>query len=53
MLDSLTVSVCGLHYLLSTCLDFSKFYSNFSFQKVHPFKEKIIKTTEKEPDFII
>ena len=29
------------------CFDFSKFYNDFSFQKVHLFKTKNIKTAEK------
>ena len=31
------------------CFDVSKSYNDFSFQKNHIVKTKIIKTTEKEP----
>ena len=41
--------VCDLYYVLMHCLDFSKSNNDLSFQKVHFFKTKIIKTAEKEP----
>ena len=42
--------VCDLKYMfLMHCFDFSKSNNDFSFQKVHFLKIKIIKTAEKEP----
>ena len=49
LLDTLAVTVCDLYYVLMHCFDFSKSYNDFSFQKVHLLKTKIIKTAEKEP----
>ena len=41
---------CYMFYdTLILCVDFSKSYNDFSFQKVHIFKTNIIKTAEKEP----
>ena len=37
------------YMFLMHCFDFSKSNNDFSFQKVHFFKTKIIKTAEKEP----
>ena len=41
------------YMFLMHCYDFSKSYNDFSFQKVHLFKTKIIKTAEKEPSYWI
>ena len=49
LLDSLAAMHLSVHYFLMHCYDFSKSYNDFSFQKVHLFKTKIIKTAEKEP----
>ena len=50
LLDSLaSMSVtCYMFVILS--IDCSKSYNDFSFQKVHLYKTKIIMTAEKEPN---
>ena len=49
LLDTLAAMSVTCYMFLMHCYDFSKSYNDFSFQKVHLFKTKIIKTAEKEP----
>ena len=49
MLDTLVAMYVTCNMFLMHCFDFSKSNNDFSFQKVHFFKTKIIKTAEKEP----
>ena len=49
MLDTLAAMYVTCNMFLMNCLDFSKSNNDFSFQKVHFFNTKIIKTAEKEP----
>ena len=49
MLDTLAAMHVTCNMLLMHCFDFSKSNNDLSFQKVHFFKTKIIKTAEKEP----
>ena len=49
MLDTLAAMYVTCYMFLVHCFDFNKSNNNFSFQKVHFFKTKIIKTAEKEP----
>ena len=47
-MDSLAAMCDLLQYMfVILCIDSSKSYNDFSFQKVHLFKTKIIKTDEK------
>ena len=47
LLDTLAAMYVTYNMFLMHCFDFSKSYNDFSFQKVHLFKTKIIKTAEK------
>ena len=49
MLDTLVAMYVTCNMFLMHYFDFSKSNNDFSFQKVHFLKTKIIKTTEKEP----
>ena len=49
MLDSLAAMYVTCNMFLMHYFDFSKSNNDLSFQKVHFFKTKIIKTAEKEP----
>ena len=49
MLDYLAAMYVTCNMFLMHCFDFSKSNNDFSFQKVHFLKIKIIKTAEKEP----
>ena len=49
MLDTLAAMYVTCNMFLMHCFDFSKSNNDLSFQKVHFFKTKIIKTAEKEP----
>ena len=49
MLDTLAAMYVTCNMFLIHCFDFSKSNNDLSFQKVHFFKTKIIKTAEKEP----
>ena len=49
MLDTLAAMYVTCNMFLMHCFDFSKSNNDFSFQKVHFLKIKIIKTAEKEP----
>ena len=49
-LDSLTAMSVTCYMFVILCIDSSKSYNDFSFQKVHLFKTKIIKAAEKEPN---
>ena len=50
LLDSLAAMSVTCYMFVILCIDFSKSYSDFSFQKVHLYKTKIIMTAEKEPN---
>ena len=47
LLDTLAAIYVTCNMFLMHCFDFSKSNNDFSFQKVHFFKTKIIKTAEK------
>ena len=50
LLDFLAV-MCETSYMfVILCIDSSKSFNNFSFQKVHVYKTKIIMTAAKEPN---
>ena len=49
LLDTLAVMYVTCNMFLMHCFDFSKSNNDFSYQKVHFLKTKIIKTAEKEP----
>ena len=49
MFDTLAAMYVTCNIFLVHCFDFSKSNNDFSFQKVHFLKIKIIKTAEKEP----
>ena len=49
MLDTLAAMYVTCNMFLMHCFDFSKSNNDFSFQKVHFLKIKIIKTADKEP----
>ena len=49
LLDTLAAMHVTCNMFLMHCFGFSESYIDFSFKKVHLFKTKIIKTTEKEP----
>ena len=46
-MDSLAAVSVTFYMFVILCIDSSKSYNDFSFQKVHLFKTKIIKTAEK------
>ena len=50
LLDSLTTMSVTCYMFVILCIDSSKSYNDFNFQKVHLLKTKIIKTAEKEPN---
>ena len=49
LLDTLAAIYVTCNMFMMHCFDFSKSNNDFSFQKVHFLKTKIIKTAEKEP----
>ena len=49
LLNTLAAIYVTCNMFLVHCFDLSKSNNDFSFQKVHFFKTKIIKTAEKEP----
>ena len=49
LLDTLAAMHVTCNMFLMHCFGFSESYNDFQLQKVHLFKTKIIKTTEKEP----
>ena len=49
LLDTLAAIYVTCNMFLMHCFNFSQSNKDFSFQKVHFFKTKIIKTAEKEP----
>ena len=49
VVDTLAAMYVTCNMFFMHCLDFSKSNNDFSFQKVHFFKTKIMKTAEKEP----
>ena len=49
LLDTLASIYVTCNMFLMYCFDFRTSNNDFSFQKVHFFKTKIIKTAEKEP----
>ena len=50
LLDSLAVMSVASYMIVILCIDSSKSYNDFSFQKCHLYKTKIIMTAEKEPN---
>ena len=50
LLDSLAAMSLTCYMFVIFSIDSSKSYNDFSFQKVHLFKTKIIMTAEKEPN---
>ena len=50
LLDSLAAMSVTCYMFVILCIDSSKSYNDFSFQKVQLYKTKIIKTAEKEPN---
>ena len=50
LLDSLAALSVTCYMFVILCIDSSKSYNDFSFQKVHLYKTKIIMTAEKEPN---
>ena len=50
LLDSLAAMSVTCYMFVILCIDSSKSYNDFSFQKVHHYKTKIIMTAEKEPN---
>ena len=52
LLDSLAATCMSVtcYMFVILCIDSSKSYNDFSFQKVHLYKTKIIMTAEKEPN---
>ena len=50
LLDSLAAMSVTCYMFVILSIDFSKSYNDFSFQKVHLYKTKIIMTAEKEPN---
>ena len=53
LLNTLAAMHVTCNRFLMYCFDFSKFNNDFSFQKVHFFKAKIIKTVEKGPHKLV
>ena len=50
LLDSLAAMSVTCYMCVILCIASSKSYNDFSFQKVHLYKTKIIMTAEKEPN---
>ena len=50
LLDSLAAMSVTCYMFVILCIDSSKSYYDFSFQKFHLYKTKIIMTAEKEPN---
>ena len=50
LLDSLAAMSVTCYMFIILSIDSSKYYNDFSFQKVHLYKTKIIMTAEKEPN---
>ena len=50
LLDSLAAMSVTCYMFVILCIDSSKSYNDFSFQKCHLYKTKIIMTAEKEPN---
>ena len=50
LLDSLAAMSVTCYMFVILCIDSSKSYNDFSFQKVYLYKTKIIMTAEKEPN---
>ena len=50
LLDSLAAMSVTCYMFVILCIDSSKSYNGFSFQKVHLYKTKIIITAENEPN---
>ena len=50
LLDSLAAMSVTCYMFVILSIDSSKSYNDFSFQKVHLYKTKIIMTAEKEPN---
>ena len=49
-MDSLAAMSVTCYMFVILCIDSSKSYNDFSFQKVQLYETKIIKTAEKEPN---
>ena len=49
LLDTLAAIYVTCNMFLMHCFDFSKSYHDFSFEKVHLFKTKIINNAKTEP----
>ena len=50
LLDSLAAMSVTCYMFVILSIDFIESYNDFSFQKVHLYKTKIIMTAEKEPN---
>ena len=50
LLDSLAAMSVTCYMCVIICIDTSHSFNDFSFQKVHLYKKKIIMTAEKEPN---
>ena len=50
LLDSLAALSVTCYMCVILCIDSTKSFNDFSFQKVHFYKTKIIMTAEKEPN---
>ena len=50
LLDSLAAMSVTCYKFVILCIDSSQSFNDFSFQKVHLYKTKIIMTAEKEPN---
>ena len=50
LLDSLAAMSVTCYVFVIVCYGSRKSYNDFSFQKVHLYKAKIIMTAEKEPN---
>ena len=50
LLDSLAAMSVTCYVFVILSIDFIESYNDFSFQKVHLYKTKIIMTAEKEPN---
>ena len=50
LLDSLAAMYVTCYMGVILCIDSSKSFNDFSFQKVHLYKTKIIISAEKEPN---
>ena len=51
LLDSLAAMSVTCYMFVILCIDSNTSYNDFSFQKVHLYKTKIIMTAEKEPNY--